>query len=223
MRNATVRPTNGIKRKKISLARATGRLIERTPWDGRSRTSVDFRVPVGTQAELSWAAGFFDGEGSTMSTGKGKYPRVSITQAGRVARPPEVLVRFCAAVGSLGEVVGPEVFANTAHRPRWVYKCHGADAVALVIDLLWPFLGEVKRAQAMRVFQTYLARPQPLRRPGVTRGRPLNRTCKRGHPYPDAYWTGRGRNCGICQEIARETYRAKKRNRRAARSEPEAA
>jgi hypothetical protein len=81
-------------------------------------------------------------------------------------------------------------------------------------------LGEVKRRQADLVLTRYYAQPPYVRRPGVTRGRPLATKCKRGHDYSDSYWTGRGRNCGPCQAIARAAFRARK-NAKASLVDPE--
>ena len=198
--------------------RARRPLIERTPWDGRSGDpTVQLNLTRTSWTELAWAAGFFDGEGCT--TGRRSYPRISITQAGPLAQPPEVLDRFRRAVGGIGHISGPELDDSGRHKPRWVYFLHGGVQVSAVIALLWPFLGAVKRAQADRVLTAYCAQPPYLRRPGVTRGRPLNPKCKRGHDYSDSYWTGRGRNCGPCQKIARDAFRARQASRRAS-SEP---
>lgn len=161
------------------------------------------------RTELAWSAGFFDGEGCTTAAGHRRYPKITISQAGPLAKPPEVLDRFRQAVGGIGYVTGPELDDSGRHKPRWVYHLQGANQVSAVIALLWPFLCEVKRAQADRILSRYYAQPAYLRRPGVTRGRPLSRACKRGHDYGDSYWTGRGRNCGPCQEIARVAYRAR--------------
>jgi hypothetical protein len=213
MRIVARKPSKGIKVRRVSLGRKTGHVIERSPWDLRGKNSeARLRGPIGVPTELAWAAGFFDGEGSTMfggarRSGARHYPKISITQAGTIEKPPEVLERFRRAVGGLGSIVGPEVYDDARFKPRWVYRCHSLVFVSAVIAFLWPYLGEVKRTQAISVFERYYAQPPVLRRPGVTRGRPLNKTCKRGHDYSDAYWTGRGRNCGPCQELARQAYR----------------
>ena len=57
--------------------------------------------------ELAWAAGFFDGEGTTTlhrhKQNKLGYMRVSVMQF----YDPECLYRFQKAVGGLGHVIGP--------------------------------------------------------------------------------------------------------------------
>ena len=205
-------PKKGLKYHKVSLARTTGQLIERTPWDRRSAEApIALDLTASSNCELAWAAGFFDGEGCTLGSGGRFYPRISITQGGALARPPEVLERFRRAVGGVGYSAGPELDDSGRHKPRWVYLLHGATAVGAVIALLWPYLGEVKRQQADLVLTRYYAQSPYLRLPGVTRGRPLALKCKRGHDYSDSYWTGRGRNCGPCQAMARAAFRARQK------------
>lgn len=95
--------------------------------------------------ELAWAAGFFDGEGCTgighQKAGKGNdYLAVAISQ-----KYPEVLHRFQAAVG-LGKVYGPYV-----SRGATTYKYAVSHRKAKeVLEQIWPFLGERKRAQVLQ-------------------------------------------------------------------------
>lgn len=96
--------------------------------------------------ELAWAAGFFDGEGSTVARTFGDRPGyrqlgMTVGQAGAAA-PPEVLVRFQHAVRGMGTLGGPDEDGVY----RW--RAFGRDQVHAALALLWPCLGEVKRAQA---------------------------------------------------------------------------
>lgn len=96
--------------------------------------------------ELAWAAGFFDGEGSTGSypnkPGGPPYPRVQIKQSDR-----EVLDRFHSAVG-VGHVLGPYPPRGALERlPTWSYAAYGAKNTQHICDLLWPFLSSSKQAQ----------------------------------------------------------------------------
>lgn len=89
--------------------------------------------------ELAWAAGFFDGEGSsyatqTSTTRKKSYIHMTISQKGR-----ETLDRFHAAVGA-GTVTGP----NKRGLYRWQVQSR---AVHDVKDKLWPYLCNAKREQ----------------------------------------------------------------------------
>lgn len=98
------------------------------------------------QAELAWAAGFFDGEGSTIArtyTDRPGYYQLNVTvpQACAHGVPPSLL-RFQLAMLGMGEINGPA--ADDLYMLRF-----GARAeIRVVLQLLWPHLGEVKRAQA---------------------------------------------------------------------------
>jgi hypothetical protein len=90
------------------------------------------------ETEIAWAAGFFDGEGTTSHRPK-HSTRIQISQ-----KEPGLLHRFADAVGS-GSVRGP--YRNgTGH--VWQYRVSNRRDVAAVIALLWPYLGEIKKAQA---------------------------------------------------------------------------
>jgi hypothetical protein len=98
-------------------------------------------------AKLAWAAGFFDGEGSTIvhtDVSKPGYLRLEarVPQSGHGAGVPAALVRFQSAVGGLGSIVGPE--KDDIY--KWVSRGR-LDALALVA-FLWSHLGPVKRRQA---------------------------------------------------------------------------
>jgi hypothetical protein len=99
------------------------------------------------RAELAWAAGFFDGEGSTIvhaDVSKPGYLRLEtrVPQAGDGAGVPAALVRFQSAVGGIGSIVGPEKDGIY----KWVSRGR-AEAVG-VVAFLWSHLGPVKRRQA---------------------------------------------------------------------------
>jgi hypothetical protein len=164
--------------------------------------------------ELAWAAGFFDGEGSTLTVdAKRKYPWIAITQGGTVDAPPAVLVRFRAAVGNVGHIEGPDVYVDQPDwLARWVFRVAGFELVQMVLGLLWHQLGEVKRNQAHRVLAGWLAIPHGRRADGVRYGRPLNERCARGHDYSDTYISPQGfRTCRPCRRI---TYLARRERKR---------
>ena len=97
-------------------------------------------------AELAWAAGFFDGEGSTMAKSDSDRPGyhqlvITVPQSGRDG-VPEVLLRFQRAVLGLG-VIEP---ADAKSVYRW--RARGFVDAQATIALLWRFLDDVKRDQA---------------------------------------------------------------------------
>jgi hypothetical protein len=94
---------------------------------------------------LAWAAGLYDGEGSCSAylprKGRTYRRQMAVSQAGEPGRPPEILSRFKAAVGGIGNITGP-------YRSYLYYwKTSRRDALDEVAGLLWPHLGEVKRRQ----------------------------------------------------------------------------
>jgi hypothetical protein len=108
------------------------------------------------RAELAWAAGFFDGEGSTIvHTDKSRpgYLRLEVVvpQSGGGRGVPAVIVRFHKAVGGICRIVGPE-----GHD---MYKCvsGGRLEAMAIVALLWDQLGDVKRRQANDAMKTFLA------------------------------------------------------------------
>jgi hypothetical protein len=98
---------------------------------------------ISSQSDAAWAAGLFDGEGSTSTyVPKGKiYPRrqMAVSQGGLPGQVPDVLRRFKNIVG-VGNVTGP-------YEGLYYWKTTRKDAVDLVGALLWPYLSGEKRRQ----------------------------------------------------------------------------
>jgi hypothetical protein len=133
-------------------------------------------LPGPLDAELlAWAAGFFDGEGTTIARsdkGRPAYHQldVSLPQASR-AVTPEVLTKFQRAVLGVGQIYGP----NASNLYRW--RAGGRIGAELTLALIWPWLGAVKRAQAATaaalvdaqyergLYQARAARYYPILRP----------------------------------------------------------
>lgn len=118
--------------------------------------------------ELAWAAGFFDGEGSTSLCRKqGRYPfiRMNISQAGERGR--FVLERFQNAVRNCGDVRGPYNHAGstglTRQEGRYSWDTGRFEHVQAVIAMLWKYLSPVKRLQAASALQEYHDRERTRR------------------------------------------------------------
>lgn len=121
---------------------------------------------------LAWAAGLFDGEGTTMSAARRDRPgyrrlEMSLPQCGHTGLP-EVLLRFQAALLGVGNITGPD------ESDMYFWRASGFSEAQAAVALLWPQLGPVKRAQAavaMRAVQrqydigAYPARGPRRRRP----------------------------------------------------------
>ena len=92
--------------------------------------------------QLAWAAGFFDGEGCTYLCSGGarkrKTLRLCVWQ-----KDPRPLRRFNRVVG-YGTVYGP--YASQGDMYEWVVQCDRAERV---LALLWPYLSQPKKEQAM--------------------------------------------------------------------------
>ena len=164
-------------------------------WLGAVKTA-QFIEAVGTPApsastsapdeELAWAAGLFDGDGSTCferHKTRSNYVRadMSITQTSR-AGTPEVLLRFRQLVG-VGHINGP-YGGSDRWEPVYRWKAHRLDHVQHVARTLWPWLGALKRAQAFHVITVVAAQA------ALPRGNPAwgNRKthCVNGHEYETA-------------------------------------
>lgn len=110
--------------------------------------------------DIAWAAGIFDGEGSTSTyVPKGaKSPRqqMAVSQAGPRGEVPIVLTRFKQIVG-VGNVTGPY------RAGLYYWKTTRKDAIDAVGALLWPHLsGEKRRQFAAAAFGMKRSVPGPL-------------------------------------------------------------
>ncbi len=184
--------------------------------------------PASASEELAWAGGFFDGEGSTYlekhRTHKGYLvPRLHVSQSSEAGIAP-ALVRLKAALGDLGTISG-EHPGKGNHRPYRRWRAFTPAAVSLGLHRLWPFLGDLKRAQARVVMQVIHSQPD------LTRGNPAfgvagARYCLRGHDKWNARvqpFKGRGKNhedpnlhlrqCLECVRIDARTRIARRGNR----------
>lgn len=99
--------------------------------------------------ELAWAAGFFDGEGSVYTSVRTSCRTMSLYAAiGQRPISDTLLVEFQVIVG-VGKVYRVERFSQWR---VWGYK-----DVSAVVELLRPYLHEVKLTQAQLACERYLA------------------------------------------------------------------
>lgn len=133
---------------------------------------------------LAWAAGLFEGDGSTClarhRTHEGHVTAdVSITQASSCGLP-EVLTRFKLVMGGVGRTYGPYAGRGRGE-PIYRYKAQRLPEAEHVLRSLWPWLGSIKRVQAVCVMTTVVAQPQ------LPRGNPAwgshKTRCVNGHDY----------------------------------------
>lgn len=118
------------------------------------------------QELLAWAAGFFDGEGTTFAHADKRRPNyfqldVSVPQACR-SGVPEVLVKFRRAMLGMGMI-----YVDRHGLHKW--RAGGRVGAEVALALMWPYLGPVKRAQALdamdRVEHQYATGARSRRRP----------------------------------------------------------
>lgn len=93
------------------------------------------------EVELAWAAGFFDGEGST-SLAEGRKPKLTIAQ-----KYPECLERFRLAVGT-GSIHGPYYPPSNDGHQIYRFQIQRGQDVLDVLHKLWPYLSVHKKEQA---------------------------------------------------------------------------
>ena len=99
---------------------------------------------------LAWAAGLFDGEGSTELHTRRLAGRTLFDLRSRVSQcgdptVPAVLTRFQRVV-ACGWIEGPTSGAGYENAYKWAA---GAADTLKVLRLIWPWLGTVKRVQAI--------------------------------------------------------------------------
>lgn len=161
------------------------------PWLSQAKRD-QFASAVGLRFEaepidsFAWAAGLFDAEGSTSlsdhrSHAGYKAIEASMTQLSAAGEPQELL-RFRATIG-LGYNNGPYTQAG-ARELVYRWRLHTADGIRLLVHLLQPWLGSVKRDQALQALSLVDSEPL-LPRGSVDWG--FHKThCIHGHEYAAA-------------------------------------
>lgn len=112
---------------------------------------MDDLAPAIDRADFAWAAGFFDGEGSTIArslTSRPGYHQLNVTlpQSGRDGIPP-LLLRFQRVMLGMGHMSGP------SNDGIYMLRYTAREEARLVLELMWPYLGDVKRAQSARAME----------------------------------------------------------------------
>ena len=142
-------------------------------------------APTGHE-ELAWAAGLFDGDGSTYFAKHRTHPgyrtaEIAITQSSDTG-VPDVLTRFRTVMRN-GHIGGPYGGDGT-HEPVYRLKVYRLAEIEAIITRLRPWLGSVKREQADAVIVAVAAQP------ALPRGNPAwgrNKTrCPKGHDFASA-------------------------------------
>jgi len=100
---------------------------------------------VAVEFEYAWCAGLFDGEGSTSvlkaQRDKYAYVRMNVPQ-----KLPEVLDKFLSIVkvGKIYKSKTRNILSLDIYKQEDVVSC---------LNMLWPYLSEVKKKQALNAFE----------------------------------------------------------------------
>lgn len=108
--------------------------------------------------EEAWAAGFIDGEGSIVISGKSSF-RIQVPQAN-----PESLYRL-QAVMPWGKVRGPLTRSSNAlsSKPYWVFTANGKPSV-IYLEKVWSLLTEATKNKVFKAYRRCLETHETLPR-----------------------------------------------------------
>jgi len=101
------------------------------------------------QADLAWAAGLFEGEGSFSLQRNKKYPQWVYPRATLSTSDLDVLQRFQKIMG-FGKIYAQARRRND--KQLWVWNAGRKHHVFATISALFPLLGERRQAKAAEVF-----------------------------------------------------------------------
>jgi hypothetical protein len=110
---------------------------------------ADMALPPDT--ERAWAAGFFDGEGWIGSNhAKGyTYVKMAVVQTGsRIT-----LDRFNAAIGGVGQIYERSKNTPSNWADGWTLQVNAIERVVFAVNMIWPWLSQPKRDQAVAAFE----------------------------------------------------------------------
>lgn len=111
-------------------------------WPTRDYTEL----PTPPDVDRAWAAGFWDGEGSTsLKRIRAGAPATSIRMyVSQKDTGPELLQRF-------QQIVGVGKVAERGSRPGvWAWTCNDKAGCFRAIEVIWPYLSTPKKTQARK-------------------------------------------------------------------------
>lgn len=112
--------------------------------------------------ELAWAAGFFDGEGSIScsirDTGRARMQRMIQLGISQNYGNRELVERFKNAIGGIGYGCSDGYKNNGLHGGGYQirYRVSKLSDIEKIMELLWPYLGRVKKEQFETAKSKYL-------------------------------------------------------------------
>lgn len=144
----------------VSRRARTQRIASLVDLCARLHAETQFRT---RSLEVAWAAGLFDGDGSTSNKSKRRTNgdafftiSASVKQSGRFGRP-EVLMRFFRATG-LGRVYGPYWWRNT-DEPGYEWAVQSFRDVVALEQLVGRFICAPKREQTRAAISRFAGSP----------------------------------------------------------------
>jgi hypothetical protein len=106
-----------------------------------------------SQLRAAWAAGLFDGEGSTCAHGRARIDgcrpgiRMVLSQKNT---GPELLERFKHSVKA-------GIVKHREDRPGvWVWQCTNRPGCERALRIMWPYLSNPKRRQAFHLLRDWI-------------------------------------------------------------------
>ena len=124
--------------------------------------SIDYAASDPLVTNYAWAAGIVDGEGhigATIRSAQASRPN-HMVRAIRLTVPqtdPQMLERLPALFGGRIRKRGEP---KPNHKQRWDYTLSGGPRVIKAIELMWPWLGTVKRQQALAAIDIWTGSPR---------------------------------------------------------------
>lgn len=163
---------------------------------------------MATEAEIAWAAGVFEGEGSIIHSVQktGNRGNRSTRRALTVKMCDlDVLQRMKRVTGA-GNITGPTIRnAERGWRPQWAWQVTRWDDVQRVLTAFLPYLCERRTAKAVELLADP---PRPI-------AEKMAQACCRGHERTpeNLYLAPSGaRVCRPCQAMHQRKYSEKKRH-----------
>ncbi len=98
----------------------------------------------------AWAAGFFDGEGCTSISRKGRNKQIQMYVS--QSADTTLLDKFQQTVG-IGRVLGPYRPSNPRAKDKYTWHASKLSDTLIVMRMLWPYLGTSKKQQFIRAYR----------------------------------------------------------------------
>lgn len=114
-----------------------------------------------TPENAAWFAGIYEGEGTTYIAASPSHSQM-VTRIGM--SDEDIITRIADLWGGIGTTtLNQPSYAGSKPCHRW--QVTKRDDLAVVWDVLWPWLGERRRQQIVDTFETFMRYSNTTRRP----------------------------------------------------------